>query len=111
MRPVGDAIHTVGTRLLIVRCHPAHLPRLYSEVIDQKLNSVGKIVDVFGNIESPYATVVCNSDCKIRVGETLFMRPEGRKDARNRKSKNAPVRERSAQETRNAVSKRDRTKE
>jgi len=96
VRSIGDAFCTIGTRLLIVRCNSAHLPRLYSEVTDQRLNPIGKIVDIFGNIESPYSTIVCNDKCRIHTGEKLYMKFEGRKDARSRKSKNAAIRKGSA---------------
>ncbi len=74
MRAVGRVLHSFGKNTLIVRVDAAQLPRLYSEVIDRRLKPVGKIVDVFGNVGSPYATVVCRDRCDIAVGEKLFTR-------------------------------------
>jgi RNA-binding protein len=47
---------------------------MYTEVIDRKIKSVGRVVDVFGNVAAPYATVVCTADCRTAPGEKLFIR-------------------------------------
>ena len=66
--------HTVGNRLLVLRCDPAQLPRMYTEIVDRRLKPVGRVVDVFGNVAAPYATVVCQADCRVAPGEKLFIR-------------------------------------
>ncbi|MDT8357980.1 MAG: hypothetical protein RQ758_05680 [Methanomicrobiaceae archaeon] len=40
--------------------------------MDRRLSPVGKLVDLFGNIQSPYAVVKCFGACTNRVGEKLF---------------------------------------
>jgi len=42
-------MHTVGTRILVMRCDPAQLPRLYADVLNKRLKPVGKVVEVFGS--------------------------------------------------------------
>jgi RNA-binding protein len=59
---------------LLIRCDASKLPRLYSDVVDKRLRAVGKVVDIFGNIERPYAAVLCESTCGMEVGEKLFGR-------------------------------------
>lgn len=66
-------MHTVGKRLLILRCDPAQLPKMYTEVVDRRMNSVGKVVDVFGNVAAPYAAVLCRAECRLAAGEKLFI--------------------------------------
>lgn len=66
--------HTVGNRLLVLRCDPAQLPKLYAEVVDRKIRPVGRIVDVFGSVATPYAAVVCRQDCRLAPGEKVFAR-------------------------------------
>jgi RNA-binding protein len=66
--------HTVGNRLLVLNCDPAQLPKMYAEVVDRRMKPVGRVVDVFGNVAAPYATVVCRSDCRVAPGEKLFIR-------------------------------------
>jgi RNA-binding protein len=63
---------TPGSRMLIIQCEAAQLPGLYSEVIDRKMQPVGKIVDIFGNIKKPYATVICRGRSDIRPDEKVF---------------------------------------
>jgi hypothetical protein len=33
-----------------MRCDPAQLPKLYADVINKRLKSVGKVVEVFGSV-------------------------------------------------------------
>lgn len=63
---------TVGERLLIIRCDAAQLPSLYSEVTDRRMRTVGKILDLFGNVKAPYAAVLCRQKCPVLPGEKLF---------------------------------------
>ncbi len=58
--------------MVIVQCDPAHLPRLYSDVVDRRLRPVGKVMDVFGNVQAPYALVLCPDQCMVVAGEKLF---------------------------------------
>ena len=57
MRLVGRVIHRTGRRLFVIHCDAAQLPRLYSEVTDRRLSPLGRIVDIFGKVEHPYAAV------------------------------------------------------
>jgi len=66
-------VHTVGKRILVFRCNPAQLPRMYTEVVDRRMNPVGKVVDVFGNVAAPYAAVLCKAECRVAAGEKLFI--------------------------------------
>jgi RNA-binding protein len=47
---------------------------MFTEVVDRKMKTVGRVVDVFGNVAAPYAAVVCRSDCRMVPGEKLFIR-------------------------------------
>jgi RNA-binding protein len=38
------------------------------------MKPVGRIVDLFGNIASPYATIVCQNDCRVLEGEKLYVK-------------------------------------
>jgi RNA-binding protein len=38
------------------------------------MKPVGRIVDLFGNIAAPYATIVCRNDCRVLEGEKLFVK-------------------------------------
>ncbi|MGA2919188.1 H/ACA ribonucleoprotein complex subunit GAR1 [Methanoregula sp.] len=72
MKVVGRAMSTIGDRMLIIQCDAAQLPPLYSEVTDRKMQPVGKILDLFGNIKAPYAAVLCKGKCTVQPNEKLF---------------------------------------
>jgi RNA-binding protein len=63
---------TPGSKMLIIQCEAAQLPGLYSEVADRKMQAVGKIVDIFGSIKKPYATVICRGRCDIQPNDKLY---------------------------------------
>ncbi len=63
---------TPGSRTLIIQCEAAQLPGLYTDVTDRKMQPVGRIVDIFGNIKKPYATVICPGRCDIRQNDRLY---------------------------------------
>ena len=63
---------TPGSRTLIIQCEAAQLPGLYTDVTDRKMQPVGTIVDIFGNIKKPYATVICRERCDIRQNDRLY---------------------------------------
>jgi len=74
VKVVGRAMSTYGSRMLIIQCDAAQLPGLYSEVMDRRTKPVGKIMDVFGNVKSPYALVLSHGPCSVTPGEKLFAR-------------------------------------
>lgn len=101
--------------MLIIQCDAAQLPGLYSEVMDRRTKPVGKIMDVFGSVKSPYALVLTNGPCSVVPGEKVFARETRspatarfgsakttarermvKADAGNREIKTTPVRKRSA---------------
>ncbi len=59
---------------MLIRCDASKLPRLYSDVVDRRLRAVGKVVDIFGTIEKPYAVVLCRGPCALELGEKVFGR-------------------------------------
>lgn len=72
MKVVGRAVSTIGNRMLIIQCDAAQLPALYSEVSDRRMKPVGKILDLFGNVKAPYASVLCRDKCAVLPNEKLF---------------------------------------
>jgi RNA-binding protein len=72
VKVVGRAMSTFGCRMLIIQLDAAQLPGLYSEVTDRRMKLVGKIMDVFGNVKSPYALVLCSGPCSTQPNEKLF---------------------------------------
>ncbi|MDE4908091.1 RNA-binding protein [Methanogenium marinum] len=72
MKIVGQ-VHTICSKnSAVITIDGGQLPRLHSEVVDQRKKPVGKLVEVFGNIKTPYALVVCKGPCECNVGDQLF---------------------------------------
>ncbi|QYZ79007.1 RNA-binding protein [Methanofollis formosanus] len=78
MKLLGTVVKTCGSRLLIVRCDAARLPRLYGDVFSRRLRPIGKVVDIFGNVASPYAAVFCRGDHSQSAGEKLYTKGDGK---------------------------------
>ena len=74
MRLVGRVIHHTGRRLFVVHCDAAQLPRLHSEVTDRRLAPLGRIVDIFGKVEHPYAAVVSYPGRTPEAGKKIYAR-------------------------------------
>ncbi|MDX8549591.1 H/ACA ribonucleoprotein complex subunit GAR1 [Methanospirillum purgamenti] len=75
VRAIGRVKSKFGHHILIVECDAAKLPRLYSKVLDKRWKPVGKLIDIFGNVNSPYAAVLTNSEEPSRlIGEKLFIK-------------------------------------
>ncbi|MBR1369474.1 RNA-binding protein [Methanocalculus chunghsingensis] len=74
MKFAGRILSICGRRLMVARCDAGQLPPLYCDLVDSRMKPVGQIVDLFGNIASPYATIVCKTDCRLQEGEKLYVR-------------------------------------
>ncbi|MFA6362366.1 H/ACA ribonucleoprotein complex subunit GAR1 [Methanoregula sp.] len=74
MKVVGRAMSTYGRRMFLIECDAAQLPGLYSEVMDRRTKPVGKIMDVFGNVKTPYALILTHGPCSVAPGEKVFAR-------------------------------------
>ena len=67
-------LHRIAQGLAIVRV--ADSPGIGSTVVDDQLEDVGIVVDVFGPVDAPYATVAATGDRRLAplIGEPLYLR-------------------------------------
>ncbi|WP_276258390.1 H/ACA ribonucleoprotein complex subunit GAR1 [Haloglomus litoreum] len=56
MRRLGEVVRT-AQGLAIVRCPDADHPEIGTMVLDENLDGIGRVVDVFGPVERPYLAV------------------------------------------------------
>lgn len=56
MKRVGEVVRT-AQGLAVVRCAGAQRPDVGTTVLDDGLDPVGRVVDVFGPVDRPYAAV------------------------------------------------------
>lgn len=78
LKLLGTTVKICGSRLLIVRCDAARLPRLHGDVFNRRLRPIGRVVDIFGNVSSPYAAVFCRGDHAPHTGEKLYTKGDGK---------------------------------
>ena len=72
MKVIGQVHNICSKNSAVIAIDGGQLPRLHSEVVDLRKKPVGKLVEVFGNIRTPYALVVCKGQWECSVGETLY---------------------------------------
>jgi RNA-binding protein len=56
MKRIGEVVRT-AQGLAIVRAPEDDHPELGTEVLDQNLDTIGRVVDVFGPVARPYVAV------------------------------------------------------
>ena len=74
MRRLG-AVDRTAQGLAIVRLDDDDPPDIGGEVVDESLSTVGRVVDVFGPVERPYAAVSPADDVRLAalLGEKLYL--------------------------------------
>lgn len=75
MRRVGEVVRT-AQGLAVARCPDDDHPDLGTAVVDQDLEAVGRVVDVFGPVDRPYVAVSPAEGIALPdlLGEKLYAR-------------------------------------
>jgi RNA-binding protein len=75
MERVGTVART-AQGLAIARCPDSDHPGIGAMVVDESLDTVGRVVDVFGPVEQPYVAVSPNNTVSLPglVGQKLYAR-------------------------------------
>lgn len=75
MRRAGDVVRT-AQGLAVVRAPDADHVDIGAAVVDEDLDDVGRVVDVFGPVERPYLAVTPAEGRRLAtlVGKTLYAR-------------------------------------
>ncbi len=74
MQRLGQVLHVGQSGNLIVKAD--YFPRIGGKVVNENLKSIGKVVDVFGPVSSPYASVkLIGRTRKELVGKILYVLP------------------------------------
>jgi RNA-binding protein len=75
MRRVGEVVRT-AQGLAVVRCPDGEHPRLGTVVVDEDLEEVGRVVDVFGPVERPFLAVSPDDGVSpaLLLGRPLYAR-------------------------------------
>jgi len=70
---LGTVISVTG-KIIIVRGDKISPRSMGKTVIDTKMKEIGKVVDVFGPVSSPFAKIVAYSPTKIPCDSVLYIR-------------------------------------
>ncbi|MFC7134210.1 MULTISPECIES: H/ACA ribonucleoprotein complex subunit GAR1 [Salinibaculum] len=75
MKRLGEAVRT-AQGVLVVRSPDETTPDIGTEVVDESLATVGRVVDVFGPVERPYLAVSLAQDVRpaLLVGSPVYTR-------------------------------------
>lgn len=75
MRRLGEVLHVSRSRNIIVNVE--QVPKIGATVVDEKLERIGEIIDVFGPVSSPYASIKpVIQEGEELSGEMLYVLPE-----------------------------------
>ena len=74
MKRLGEVVRIAAGRL-IVRCADEEPPAIGSTAVDADLETVGRVVDVFGPVRRPYVTLTPTNDADpTRLGQRFYVR-------------------------------------
>jgi RNA-binding protein len=75
MKRVGEVVR-VTQGVAVARCPDDDHPRIGTAVIDESLDDLGRVVDVFGPVDRPYVAVTPESDVHLPtlLGVALYAR-------------------------------------
>ena len=75
MRRVGEVVR-VAQHVAVVRSPDESYPDIGRSVVDENLDDLGRVVDVFGPVERPYLAVSPDEDVHLPalVGTKLYAR-------------------------------------
>lgn len=73
MKRVGEVVR-VAQGLAIVRSPDEECPDIGTPVVDQRLATVGRVVDVFGPVGRPYLAVSPTESPAALLGTVLYAR-------------------------------------
>jgi len=78
VRRLGTVERTAGG-VAVVRApapdgDPSDPPAVGTEAVDERLEAVGRVVDVFGPVERPYLAVAATGDPAALLGSVVYAR-------------------------------------
>ncbi|MFQ3320593.1 MAG: RNA-binding protein [Natronomonas sp.] len=73
MKRIGEVVRT-AQGLAVIRCPGEEHPDVGAEVVDQNLDTIGRVVDVFGPVDRPYVAVSPDEGVSLPslLGEKLY---------------------------------------
>jgi RNA-binding protein len=75
MQRLGEVVRT-AQGLAVLRCPDDEPPDVGTQAVDEQLNAVGRVVDVFGPVSQPYVAVSPDEGVEVAslLGKKLYAR-------------------------------------
>jgi RNA-binding protein len=75
MKRIGEVVR-IAQGLAVVRCPGEDHPDIGTDVVDEGLDDLGRVVDVFGPVDRPYVAVSPEGEVHLPglVGSPLYAR-------------------------------------
>ena len=78
---IGYSLHKTPSGRLLVKLTTKRPPRIGSKVVDSGGKVVGRVIDIIGNVTSPYALVKpASEDIELKQYSELFIKPGFRRE-------------------------------
>jgi RNA-binding protein len=73
LRKLGVPHQISSSKKVITKINDACIPKIGAIVVNEKLKPLGKILDIFGPVSSPYATIKSFTKPKNLLNKTLYL--------------------------------------
>ena len=84
MQRIGRVLHISSSKNAVLKAEK--LPRIGDKVVDEKMEPVGTVFDIFGPVSSPYISVKTNAgDLDRLVDRVLYTVPSSKPRKKRRK--------------------------
>jgi len=78
---IGYLLHKTPSGRLLVKLTTKRPPRIGAKVIDSSGKIIGRVIDIIGNVSSPYALVKpASEDIELTQHSELFIKPDFRRE-------------------------------
>lgn len=74
MRKLGIPHQIISNKKVITKINDTYIPKIGAIVVNEKLKPLGKILDIFGPVSSPYATIEPFINPKNLLNKALYLR-------------------------------------
>jgi RNA-binding protein len=75
LRKLGVPHQISSSKNAITKINDTSIPKIGAIVVNEKLKPLGKILDIFGPVSSPYATIKPFIKPKRLLNKTLYLKP------------------------------------
>ena len=72
MRRLGRVVHTSSSKSIIVKMEANTIPNIGEKVVDENLQPIGNISDIFGPSRTPYIAIKPKVNAPLKLSSTVL---------------------------------------